>query len=280
MGKRSVSQFLTYQDCPERWRLEKQVGVPQHPAVWSPAGSAMHYVTEVWERDRLGGTGKSRSDYLEVFQVDFDARLQAEVDASGIPLAQFRTTNKTADQPGGLDREWWLKSSGDLLDRYTSWREETGWEIAISKDGEPGIEYEFIVKVPEELDDRPEVTLVRGAIDRVFTGLPGFGVVAYDLKYGSKQGDLLQLGTYAAVWETVSDQPVNAGGWFMGRKEGNSGPYHLGAVKEWRNINAAYRRLDLAIIDGVFVPRFGTNCQRCFVKEHCSFAQVERSTLA
>lgn len=57
---RSFSQLTTYQRCPLQYYLSKVAQVPEKPAVYLVAGSAVHSMIEILNHDiyqRLQGVG-------------------------------------------------------------------------------------------------------------------------------------------------------------------------------------------------------------------------------
>jgi hypothetical protein len=43
----SYSQFSTYVDCGEKFRLTRVIGIQEDPAYWFAGGTAVHTATEV-----------------------------------------------------------------------------------------------------------------------------------------------------------------------------------------------------------------------------------------
>ena len=48
-GHRSVSQYTTYVQCGEAYRLERVAKAPQTPAAWFVQGTAVHAAVEAYE---------------------------------------------------------------------------------------------------------------------------------------------------------------------------------------------------------------------------------------
>ncbi len=265
LTRRSVSQFISWQRCPEQYRLEKIVKVQRGPDVWSHAGTAYHTATEHYDRDQFYDRPEPVEHYYDIFRDQMDQMLTEEEARTEIPISEFRTSK-------GADYEWWVDHGPGLIDEYIAWRHETDYGIAVDKDGQPAIEVHFEITLTR-LDG--EKFILNGYIDRVFTDVPDVhGDLVVDLKTGMSQSDQIQLGTYAAAWHQMTGRYCDTGAFYMARKNGLSTPRWLGALASMRALNGAYGELDRSVQAGIFPPRMGNECISCFVREHCQYADV------
>src|SRR5690606_138378 len=101
----SFSQLNTYSRCPEQYRLERVVRVPQTPSWAMIGGSAVHTATE--RRDLLEhGVEPDGS-------LDFETILEEETrdreEHSGMGRDKFRASGRSSKAwPNREDEGWWL----------------------------------------------------------------------------------------------------------------------------------------------------------------------------
>lgn len=119
MGKRSFSQLETYARCPEQYRLQRLVGIPEHPSIWLSAGTAMHSACDAIDLHH-STPEEAQGVFVDVFQTELNVELSKE---GAPPLEEFRTTGVTKERPNGRDYGWWINNSLPMLARYAEWRE-------------------------------------------------------------------------------------------------------------------------------------------------------------
>ena len=257
MARRSFSQFDLYGRCPERYRLQRIVKVPEPPSMWLPAGSVAGEACDMFDY------GSSRDNVIGFFEERFEEAVAALEEQHEMPRSLFQVNGKNKTSlPEGKTFEWWVANFPVMLDKYITWRETSGYEVAVF-DGELAIELEIHL-------DLGQGTEVVGYADRLFVRPDGkFEVV--DLKAGMSQPGVYQLATYSYGIAVQYGVDVPYGSFFMLQKNGQSKPQWLPKYTAGSVVQQSYRRLDEAIKAGHFVPNISGDCARCPMSEHCAF---------
>lgn len=212
----SHSQRETLKRCAKSWFLEKVAKVPQWPALWSAGGSAVHTVTENWDRhfERYGEGWIPKDVHLQWNQA-FDAEV-AELEATGYQPHQWR---QSKSEPV----EVWRTQGLTFVKAYIAWRERSPWKIWTTPDGVPAIELDvrgFLPGCPVE---------IQAYVDRVFVD-PVFDDQLWilDLKTGTRAPTSAdQFGVYAALIKAKYGVPVRKGVAFLNRKATLGKPFDL-----------------------------------------------------
>jgi len=152
----SASALTTYADCPQRYKFQHVLLVPQSPKTYFSLGSAVHNVIEQLSRDNAAGIPFSRERAL--------ALLDTEWDYAAYP-------NRTQ---GGEDR----RKAEALLDTFLAWQAQNPNTILAAE-----LRFRF------RLDGRT----VTGFIDRI-EKQPDGGLVVIDFKTGSKPSNITRAG--------------------------------------------------------------------------------------
>lgn len=272
----SRSQLDTYSDCGMKWLLQRGMRVPQVPAWALIAGSAVHAVTEEYDRQLLDGQDMHDEHLREAFALDFESRIRREEDLYAVHRSAFGVSGRASKDWPDKETEAWWKHHGPLhVLAWKSWRRVTPWELLPVVDERTGefldpIEYSFKLDLGGVSD--------WGAIDRVFTYQDELIVV--DLKTGRnapKKPD--QLGDYAtAVEEAVGRRP-RWGYYWMAREGGTSEAYDLTRPRMTKEAMAkTYGMAQKGIEAGVFLPNVGMLCGYCSVRDFCSAVDGPRSS--
>lgn len=269
MGNRSYSQLNLYSDCPERFRIQRLIGVEEPPNVWLHAGTAIGNACDAIDL-AAHIEGEPHSEQVEtasaLFVAELEQALQKHSDESEVPISEFLTTGKTQDRPNGRDLAWWKDEAPAMLTSYAQWRDEKGYRLAtLNVAGETV----YGVELPIELDLGNE-TILRGYADRLFVRPDGKYAVL-DLKAGQRQPGVYQLATYAYAIGIQYGIDVPYGSFYMLAKDGHSKPKWLPPFTGGNVVQQAYRRLDEAIKGGHFVPNIGSHCFSCPVQKACRF---------
>lgn len=183
----SYSSASKYAECGEKWRLEYGRGITSGSWFATVGGKAVHSITELNDRVRLGIEGITVPTFKEEF-LKLLAAEQAEGvkhKASGTKLVELGWTGG----PNKKDVEWWLEYGPKMVLAWETWRNEhPELEILILEDGTPAIELEFRIEIGEET--------VLGYVDRIFIDKTTGNIIIVDLKTGKTPAGQLQLGDY------------------------------------------------------------------------------------
>jgi hypothetical protein len=178
---------------------------------------------------------------------------------SGVPSEQWRVGGRRSKaQPDGEDLEFWQSAGLEQVEKYLSWLENTGWQIATLPDGRPGIEWDAIV----HFGGRP----VKAVIDAVYES--GNDLILVDYKTGTRKQTPQQLGLYASILERSMGVRPKWGGYYMTRHGELS---DLMDLSPWSmdyfdySFGAMNAQLDL----GWFTPNPSDHCSWCSFAEYC-----------
>lgn len=257
----SYSGLSTYNECGEKFRLTREIGVPEVPGWALVGGSAVHTATEVLDRQVYG---LSLDDNRSTFREAFEQQIEKTVARDGVPELEWRISGKVSKQwPNKEDKDWWLFHGQSFVDNYIGWRNRYPGEIWLLPDGSPAIEIAIDCEIGS--------AHVTGFIDRVFQERDGTLRVV-DLKAGrTTPTDGLQIATYGMGVETSTGMTagfhVKHGSYFMARDGLLVGNYDLDQLYPrlqyiydgaWQAINANY-----------FPARHSFMCKFCPVNEWC-----------
>lgn len=198
--------------CGKSFFLARIARAPKRPALWSAGGSAVHEVTEEW--DRLDAPDRAT--------FDVDAAWKA---AFGRQLAEARRREPNENIWGRSPSEpieVWDRLGPALVRVYIDWRERSPWKIWITPDGQPAIELDVSGMLPGCPVE------IQGYVDRVFHD-PVFDRLAIvDLKTGKRPPKTAdQFGTYGALLKAKYGVDAPIGVPFMNRKATLGTPYDL-----------------------------------------------------
>ncbi|MCZ4097324.1 MULTISPECIES: PD-(D/E)XK nuclease family protein [unclassified Streptomyces] len=257
--RRSHSQYNSYSQCGEAYKLERVDRKPSDPAGWFVQGSAVHYAVECYELSgRTLSTSQTIARYREKWDADMAAGLAVQPDVSKWRTGGFKSGTK------------------DLADRYdlgehqvadyVSYTETSTDTIWTTPDGRLAIELQFDIMVG--------TVPVRGFIDQIVS--TAYGLSVRDVKTGTKkQSSALQLALYRrAIWETYRIDVI-WGDFFTCARKGRSpraggptDPIDLTTIDQhW--LEQQYAAMDAAERNGVYLANPGDHCTVCGVQKFC-----------
>lgn len=256
----SYSSFTTYLDCGEKFRLQRVFGIQGKPAYYLAGGTAVHVATEtfdtLWvEHDR--DWSESLSAAVDSFRNSFEGSLAQRAGEQWLAGGK-----KTAANPGGEDKTWWLSSGIRQVQQYAEWRRAFNARMPLWRT-EGGV---LAVELPVDPILPGEVQL-KGYIDRVFTY--GEDTVVVDIKTSTREpASHLQLGVYAIALEREYGVRPRYGSYFMTRKGELGNLFDLSSYRE--DILARHLRdFRKAVEAELFMPHPTMLCGSCNVREHC-----------
>ena len=227
----SHSQRETLERCAKSWFLKYETAAPRRPALWTAGGSAVHEVTEAYDRWTEDRPFDVQSFWDMHFGHHLDRLRQADPNENN--------WNRSPSEP----IEIWNQIGPAFVQSWTDWRSKSPYEIWTTPDGQPAIELDvsgYLPGCPVE---------IKGYVDRIFRDPILDTLVIVDLKTGKRppKGPA-QFAVYAALVEVKYGVKCAIGAPFMNRK-GTLGkayplaehtPEAVGAVfgETWKRIQA------------------------------------------
>jgi hypothetical protein len=268
----SYSGLSTYTECGEKFRLTRDVGIPEVPGWALVGGSAVHTATENVDREFMGQMVPHGQPMN--FKDAFTAQIEKELKKSGVPEESWRVSGRaTKEWPLKETKEWWLFHGQSFVDNYVNWRNRYPGDILLLADGTPAIE----IPVDFQLGD----SHITGYIDRIFLELDG-SLRVVDLKAGrTTPTEALQLATYGLGVECSEGQTlglrVTHGSYFMAREGMLIGDYDL--TKIYPRLRYDYEGAWNAINSGYFPAKKSFMCKYCSARDWCYAESGEFSDL-
>jgi putative RecB family exonuclease len=252
--------------CPKQYQLTRIVKVPEIPAWWNIGGSAVHAAMESYDHGddiRNGPTGHliPPFDVELVWRTAFADQI-VEADEKEPDRSKWRQS--TGKNPPRSEEEW--NEWGPIfIQRYVDWRKRAPWTVWVTPDGEPAIELDVSGKLfgfSMEME-------VKGFIDRVFHDPITDSLWILDLKSGSKDATIEQLGTYSALLEEKYRVRADKGLTFNVRR---GSPSSVKDLSEWvGEAGEHYENTVRRISAGDFTATPGNHCNfMCGVKHACA----------
>lgn len=289
----SFSSISTYGECGELWRLTRGYRRAGDAAWWAnPGGSAVHTVTEVYDKKHTFGSDEEVPTFLEAFEAEVATYVE-----KGVTLKASGTKGMNElgwrGGPDGKDRAWWELYGPQLVEAYTSWRERQTHMTIIA------------IELPFELVIGGERMV--GHIDRVEVNNNDGTIAVRDLKTGKEPVGAVQLAIYReavrgslgveADWGDFimfnsgkEEQPLlNEAGepvvFTRGKNKGvakthmvETGTYCFGgSYTDFAGYTTEYveyliRSTRAGIEAGHFMPNTRNNCRSCPVQKFCRAA--------
>ncbi|MFK4187290.1 RecB family exonuclease [Streptomyces sparsogenes] len=211
----SHSSRETLLRCAKSYFLSRIAGAPKRPALWLAGGSAVHEVTEAYDRRVIAGKGQDVAfDVGEEWALAFSAQLEK---------ARGQERNENAWRWSRTEPiPVWDSLGPQLVQSYIDWRERSPWEIWTTPDDEPAIELDvsgYLPGCPVE---------IKAYVDRVFWDPVFERLEVVDLKTGKRPPKTAdQFGTYGALIEAKYGVKPHSGIPFMNRRGTVGRPYEL-----------------------------------------------------
>jgi putative RecB family exonuclease len=210
----SHSSRDTLERCAKSWFLKYQTAAPRRPALWSAGGSAVHEVTEAWDRASLNGELEFWRGIEPVWNVAFDAQIEK--------IRRIEPNEWNWGRSASEPIEVWRAQGLKFVQSYIDWRQRSPYEIWTTPDGQPAIELDVSGMLPGCPVE------IKGYVDRIFHDPVFDKLIDVDLKSGKrppKNG--YQFGTYAALVEAKYGVKTDLGVAFLTRKATLGKPYDL-----------------------------------------------------
>jgi RecB family exonuclease len=264
----SHSARETLQRCARSYFLKYLAKAPQTPALWLAGGSAVHEMTERWDRDflELGQDPEwSVKDAAWIWRGHFEAQLE-ELRKKDPNEYHWRSS---ASEPV----EAWNRMGPEYVQGYIDWRRRAPYEIWTTPDGLPAIELDISGKLPGcEVE-------IKGFLDRVFWDPIFKKLVIVDLKTSKKPPkNAEQFGTYAALLQVKYGVKADIGVPFMNRKNTLGKPYEMAEFTP-EAVGAIYGEAWARIQSGEF-PADGLEAGACFICDVSAACAAKNGPLA
>lgn len=253
--RRSVSQLNTFNDCSEKYFLERRAKAPQQPAAWFAMGTAIHAAIEEYEKDgRVADYGELHDIACDEYDKAIESDLEKQPD-----MSKWMTGGRKKGEDDIRDRR---KKLGEHVSNYVEFAEATEdeWRILDTPIGK-AVELEFSVMFGN--------VEVKGFIDQIRQYRDG-RVAACDLKTGSRiPSNSLQLGTYGIAMRQnlgLDMNPPLAYYWMSKNGKNIEEPMNM-----WTHevLTTMFTRFDQAERAGLYLPNPGDQCRTCGVKDAC-----------
>lgn len=253
----SHSSRETLLRCAKAYFLSRIAKAPSRPALWLAGGSAVHTVTELYDKHVVAGKPLADFPLGLVWDSSFEHEL-AEIRRRESNEYKWRWS-KTEPIPV------WRDMGLQFVRAYIDWRERSDWQIWTTPDGTPAIELDVSGFLPGcEVE-------IRAYLDRVFYDPLFDRLVVVDLKSGKrpvKSPD--QFSTYSALLEVKYDVHATLGVPFMNRLGGPGVPFDLSEFTP-ESVGAVYGEAWAQIQAGDFPANgFPSACFLCDVSAACA----------
>jgi putative RecB family exonuclease len=205
----SHSARETLERCAKSWFLKYRTPAPRRPALWSVGGSAVHAVTEAWDRGTL-----AEGEVRECGEYNFNGFLGKARQAEPDEWKWGRSPSEPIDV--------WRSQGLTFVQSYIDWRKRSPYEIWTTPDGQPAIELDVSGMLPGCPVE------IKGFVDRIFHDPVFDQLLDVDLKSGKrppKNGQ--QFGTYGALMQVKYGVETKLGVPFLNRKGTLGKPYEL-----------------------------------------------------
>lgn len=258
----SHSQRETLERCAKSWFLKYIARAPRRPALWAAGGSAVHEVTETWDRMVFAdpkmlqvnwSQDLLRDRWSEAFNAQLDRARQADPNENN--------WNRSPSEP----IEVWSTNGPAFVRSYIEWRKRSPYEIWTTPDGSPAIELDVSGMLPGCPVE------IKGYVDRIFRDPVLDQLVIVDLKTGKRppKGPE-QFAAYAALVKVKYGIQADIGVAFLNRKGTLGKPYPL-AEHTPEAVGQVFAETWQRIQAGDFpADGFPKNCFVCDVGASCA----------
>lgn len=260
-GHLSHSSRDTLLRCAKSYFLSRMTPAPKQPALWLATGSAVHEVTEDFDRDQidmpLGGIDWTAKTIQREWHIRFTNQLE-ELRKKDPNEFHWRSSKaETID--------WWNVHGPQMVSAYIDWRRRAPYEIWTTPDGVAAVELDVSGHLPGCEAE------IKAYIDVVFHDPVFDQLIVVDKKTSKRPpASADQMATYgaliAAKWpETVPTLGVA----FMFRTGTLANPWPLLAYTP-EAVGEMYQEAWEQIKAGKFSANPGAACRICDVSSSCA----------
>jgi RecB family exonuclease len=257
----SFSSRETLNRCARSWLLKYLAKAPQRPALWLAGGSAVHEVTEAYDRAKHETDLSGRSFAWDVRDVldHWEERFNAQLNKLRAKDPNQWNWNRSQSEP--IER--WNEMGPQFVQSYIDWRQRSPYEIWTTPDKLPAIELDvsgYLPGCPVE---------IKAYLDRVFHDPVFDQIIIVDIKTSKrppKNAD--QFGVYAALLEEKYGVRARLGAPFMNRKAALGAPHELGKYTP-AFVGEMFGEAWKQILSGQFEANLN-ECYICDVSSSCA----------
>lgn len=241
--------------CAKSWFLKYLTPAPPSASLWTAIGSAVHEVTEEYDRSASPGAwteGTVRTLWIQSFGQQLEGLRKREPDES---KWRFSPTEPL---------EVWSTLGPQLVQSWIDWRKRSPYTVWTTPDGVPAIELDvsgMLPGCPVEIKGYVDVVMHDPVLDRL---------VIVDKKTSKKPpAEVAQFATYAALLEAKYGVRAPLGAAFMNRRGTLATPWDLGGVTP-EAVGAVFGQAWEQIQAGEFEATPGRACFLCDVASSCA----------
>lgn len=251
----SHSSRETLLRCAKSWFLKYQTPAPRRPALWLAGGSAVHEVTEAYDRS---DTPEAWSDIA--VRMEWISHFEAQLDK--LRRADPNQYNWRSSQSEPI--EVWNTIGPQFVQSYIDWRQRSPYTIWTTPDNLPAIELDVSGMLPGCPVE------VKGYVDRIFHDPMFDRLIILDLKTSKRPPTSAdQFAAYAALVKAKYGVAADLGVAFMNRKATLATPWDLGGVTP-ESVGSVFGEAWKQIEAGDFTATPGEACWLCDVSSSCA----------
>lgn len=259
VGHRSYSQVTSYLSCPKSYQLARVVRVPETPAWYLAAGSAVHACLEAITKD----SEQRGESLLPLWTTSFAEEIESLENRGEVKRTEWRTGGrKTKDRPNAEDYGFWIDEGLRQIQVFSQWFDDRiaeGWSVPTFA-GNLACEIELNVDFGD--------VRIKGYADLIME-LPSGELMVIDHKTGARTPDTFQqLALYAFAMEKLSLPTPSLGAFFMTRKGELSIPTTFRQT-DLDSLTDTIVNVDRAIKAELFPARVTSMCKGCGVANYC-----------
>ena len=257
-GKNYVSHSAlnTWLSCGWQFYLSRIQHVPEQPSYWLAGGKAVHEATEYYDRMFHNTDQQSAFNSRAAFEANWEINYKSADNGM-----EWRAGGRaTKANPNKEDATWWLENGPKMVDFWTQFRQDSGFNMYQLPDGSEAIETEL----NQEVGGVP----LKAFLDRLMVAPTG-ELIVVDIKTSSREpASLTQLGIYAILVEKTLGVRPSLGSYFMARTGELTAPQSLDRYTEAR-LGSWAKGFELAMENKIFIPQVSTMCGTCSVNAAC-----------
>lgn len=247
--------------------LKYLMKAPQRPALWLAGGSAVHEVTEAWDRMIFANPTMLQVSWSQtLLQDNWERQFNAQLYKLRRKDPNEWNWNRSQSEP----IEVWNQMGPAFVQAYIDWRQRSPYEIWTTPDGVPAIELDVSGMLPGCPVE------IKAYLDRVMHDPVFDQLIIVDIKTSKrppKNAD--QFGVYAALLEAKYGVRARLGAPFMNRKAALGAPHELDKYTP-AFVGEMFGEAWKQILSG----QFEANTNECFICDVSSSCAAKNGPLA
>lgn len=241
--------------CAKSWMLKYLTPAPRSASLWTAIGSAVHEITEAYDRAEVASELEFWRDIESLWDVAFGAQL----DELRRKEPNENNWRFSPSEPLGV----WSTLGPQLVQSWIDWRKRSPYTVWTTPDGQPAIELDVSGMLPGCPVE------IKGYVDIVMHDPVFDQLVIIDKKTSKKPPqEVAQFATYAALLEVKYGKRARLGAAFMNRTGTLARPFEL-AEHTPEAVGAVFGEAWEQIQAGDFAANPGRACHICDVMSSC-----------